>query len=186
MSKIKQNKINFINLGQLLVIIICFIIGFNFKSEATTLPSTILGMMTKIQTTNFLQNFIWLFTHNLTLMFVIFWISYFSFGVIGTLWCISNTFMLGTLAKVYLLIIDNAWLSLLFMTLELIASVLAMISSTKFRYERFKAKKAFAGNDELYMKTKKKQEKRILVVFAVIGCLLLTAAILETIVLSYL
>ena len=111
----KLNKIYLINLVQILIIIVFFIIGFNFKPDGNTISSTVLSMLTKVQTTDSLQNFIWLFTHNLMINFVIFWISYFSFGVIGTLWCISNTFMIGLLTKLYLTIIDKVWLELIFM-----------------------------------------------------------------------
>lgn len=176
----KLNKTHLINLVQILIIIVFFIIGFNFKPDGNTISSTVLSMLTKVQTTDSLQNFIWLFTHNLMINFVIFWISYFSFGVIGTLWCISNTFMLGLLTKLYLTIIDNVWLALLFMSLEFIAATLVMVSSTSFRIEKFK----LSRSDENYTNKKKKLERNILYVFGMVAIILLIAAIIETIVLS--
>ena len=180
----KVKRIYYFSAAQAALQIMFLFWGFNFKSDSSEISSTILGMVSKVQSTNDIQNFIWLFTQNIVVMFVLFWVSYFSFGVIGTIWCINNTFMLGALAKVYLLVVDYAWLALVFMALELISTTIVMISSTKFRYERSKAKKIFAGNDEMYKKTKKQQEKSILVVFAVIAGLLLIAAVLETIVLG--
>lgn len=188
MDNMKLNKTHLINLVQILIIIVFFIIGFNFKPDGNTISSTVLSMLTKVQTTDSLQNFIWLFTHNLMINFVIFWISYFSFGVIGTLWCISNTFMLGLLTKLYLTIIDNVWLALLFMSLEFIAAIITMVSSTSFRIEKFKLKKTFkyslSGFDENYTSKKKKLERNILYVFGMVAVILFVAAILETVVLG--
>lgn len=185
MIKMRQNKKYFINLVQLLIIIVFFIIGINFKAEGSTISSTILSMLTKVQTSTPLQNFIWLLTHNLTVMFLVFWLSYFSFGVIGTLWCISDSFMIGMLAKSYVAIINNSWLSILFMVLELIAAILVTLSSTYFKLERHNFKKAFRNKidfDEIYKIEKKKHEKNILYVFAAVAIVLLIAAIIETIV----
>lgn len=184
MSKIKLHKTNIVNLAQILVIAIFFIIGFNFKSEAAALPSTALEMLTKVQSTDDFQNFIWLFTHNITLMFVVFWISYFSFGAVGTVWCIGNAFMAGVLANLYLTIIKNPWLSILFIALELAAEIIITISSTYFRIEKFKFKKAYKDNLSEYEIRKKKQEKNILLTFATVAVLLFVAALFETIVLS--
>lgn len=187
MIKIKLHKTSLVNLVQMLAIITFFIIGFNFKSEAAALPSTVLGMLTKVQSTNDLQNFVWLFTHNITLMFVVFWLSYFSFGAVGTIWCIGNAFMAGVLANLYLNIIKHPWLSILFIALEFAAEIVITISSTYLRFKKFNLKKA--NNDKIYSaenyaKYKKKYEKNILFVYAIIAIILLIAAILESVVLS--
>ncbi len=61
------------------------------------------------------------------------------------------------------------------------------LSSTYFRLEKHNLKKAFKnkiGSDEIYKIKKKKHEKNILYVFAVVVIVLLIAAIFETIVLS--
>ncbi len=188
MGSKKIKALHYLLTAQLILQIVFLIFGFNFKSDANAVSSSILGMITKVQCTNNLQNFAWAFTHNLTMMFIIFWLSYFSFGIIGTLWCINNSFMIGALAKVYFLVIDNnVWLSILFMALELIAAILVTLSSTYFRLEKHNFKKAFKnkiGSDEIYKIKKKKHEKNILHVFAVVAIVLLIAAIFETIVLS--
>lgn len=184
----RSKKIKYVLIAQLVFQIVCLILGFNFKSDTNVVSSSILGMITKVQCTNNLQNFIWVFTHNLAMMFIIFWISYFTFGIIGTFWCINNSFMIGTLTKSYFAIMGNsAWLSFLFMALELIAAILVTLSSTYFKLEKYNFKKTFKNKvdfDEIYKIEKKKHEKNILYVFAVVAIVLLTAAILETIVLS--
>lgn len=187
--KNKKNKnVYSLLLVQLILQIISLILGFNFKSNSNSISSIMLGMITKVQGTNSFQNFIWAFTQNLTIMFLVFWVSYFSFGIIGTLWCINNSFMLGSLAKVYFDIIhSDVWLSILFMALELIAAIAVTFSSTYFRFEKYNFKKAFKNHinfDEFYMMEKKKREKNILYVFATVAAIILAAAILETIVLG--
>lgn len=184
----KVKRIYYLSAAQVVLQIIFLIWGFHFKSDSSEVSSTILGMVSKVQSTNDIQNFVWLFTHNLTIMFVVFWVSYFSFGIIGTLWTINNAFMIGALAKVYLIFVDDAWLALLFMSLEFIAATLVMVSSTSFRIEKSKLKKAFkyslSGFDENYISRKKKLERNILYVFGMVAVILFVAAILETIVLS--
>ena len=188
MKNKKVIQVNYLSAAQVVLQIILLIWGFNFKSDSNEVSSTILGMVSKVQSTNDIQNFVWLFTHNLTIMFIVFWVSYLSFGIIGTLWCINNAFMLGALAKVYLIFIDNSWLAILFMSLEFIAAAVVMVSSTYFRIEKYKLKKTFknslSGFDEKYISIKKKLEKNILYVFAVLAITLFVAAILETVVLG--
>lgn len=183
MKKIKVNKICLVNLIQVLVIFISFIVGFNFKisPNANTMPSTVLAMLTKVLTTNDIQNFFWLFAHNLTIMFAVFWVSYFSFGVVGTLWCVSNVFVAGILTKVYLTIINPLWLIILITILELGAAIITMISSTNLGFEKFKFKKTFklCGSDKDSIK--RSHEKNVLIVFAIIALLLFTSAVLEAI-----
>lgn len=184
----KVKRIYYFSAAQVVLQIMFLIWGFNFKSDSSEISSTILGMISKVQSTNDIQNFVWLFTHNLTIMFIVFWVSYLSFGIIGTLWSINNAFMLGALAKVYLMFIDNAWLALLFMSLEFIAATLVMVSSTKFRIEKSKLKDKFkyslSGFDENYISIKKKLERNILHVFGIVVIILFVAAIFETVVLG--
>ncbi len=187
MKNKKFKNLYYWNVAQLILTFIFLIWGFNFKTDNQIISSTILGMIAKVQCTNWLQNLIWLFTHNLTIMFLIFWVSYFSFGVIGTLWCINNAFMIGQLSKVYLGVIDDAWVAILFMLLEFVAAIITMVSSTYFRLKKFNLKKA--ANDKIYSaenyeKYKKKHEKNILFVYAIIAIILLIAAVLESVVLS--
>lgn len=184
----KVKRIYYFSTVQVVLQIMFLILGFNFKSDSSEISSTILGMVSKVQTTNDIQNFIWLFTHNLTIMFVVFWVSYLSFGVIGTLWSINNAFMIGALAKVYLTFVNNVWLTLLFMSLEFIAAAVVMVSSTNYRIEKSKLKKAYKknpyGSEEEFISGKKKLEKLMLYVFGIVAGILLVAAVLETIVLS--
>ena len=188
MKSKKIKAVYYLLIAQLILQVVCLIWGFNFKSDSNVVSSSILGMITKVQCTNNLQNFIWAFTHNLAMMFIIFWLSYFTFGIIGTFWCVNNSFMIGGLAKAYFGIMSSsAWLSILFMVLELIAAMLVTLSSTYFKLERHNFKKAFRNKidfDEIYKIEKKKHEKSILYVFAAVAIVLLIAAILETIVLS--
>ncbi len=188
MKSKKIKAVHYLLIAQLVLQVVCLIWGFNFKSDSSVVSSSILGMITKVQCTNNLQNFVWAFTHNLAMMFIIFWLSYFTFGIIGTFWCINNSFMIGALAKAYFGIMSSsAWLSILFMVLELIAAILVTLSSTYFKLERHNFKKAFRNKidfDEIYRIEKKKHEKSILYVFAAVAIVLLIAAIIETIVLS--
>lgn len=188
MKNKKVIQVNYLSAAQVVLQIIFLIWGFNFKSDSNEVSSTILGMVSKVQSTNDIQNFVWLFTHNLTIMFVVFWVSYLSFGIIGTLWSINNAFMIGALAKVYLIFVDNVWLALLFMSLEFIAATLVMVSSTNSRIEKSKLKKTFKnslnGFDENYISRKKKLERNILHVFGMVVIILFVAAILETVVLG--
>ncbi len=177
----KFKKIYLISLTQIALQIMFFIWGINFKSDSNTISANILGMLTKIQTTNNLQNFIWCFTSNFAVLFIVFWISYWTFGVIGTLWSIDSSFALGSMVKVSLIL--NSWLSICFVFLEFIASIIAVTASTYFRIEKFKIKDASIEN-EISKTIKKKQEKRISFTLVMIVFILLIAAILETIVLS--
>lgn len=187
MKSKKFKSLYYWNVAQLILPIIFLIWGFNFRSNNQVISSAILGMITKVQCTNLLQNFIWLFTHNLMVMFVSFWLSYFSFGIIGTLWCINNAFMIGQLSRVYLGVINDTWAAILFMLLEFVAAIITMASSTYLRFKKFNLKKT--NNDKIYSaenyaKYKKKHEKNILFVYAIIAIILLIAAILESVVLS--
>lgn len=187
MKNRKFKNLYYWNIAQIILPFIFLIWGFNFKADNQIISSAILGMITKVQCTNWLQNFIWLFTHNIMIMFVAFWLSYFSFGIVGILWCINNAFMIGQLSKVYLDVIDDAWVAILFMLLEFVAAIITMVSSTYFRFKKFSLKKTV--NDKIYsaenyVKNKKKHEKNILFVYAIIAIILLIAAVLESVVLS--
>ena len=87
----------------------------------------------------------------------------------------------------YLDVIDDAWVAILFMLLEFVAAIITMVSSTYFRFKKFSLKKTV--NDKIYsaenyVKNKKKHEKNILFVYAIIAIILLIAAVLESVVLS--
>lgn len=181
----KVKKVYYFIVFQLFLNTLFLIWGFYFKSDNNTISSSILGIVTKVQCTNDFQNFIWLFSHNLTIMFLSFWLSYFTFGVIGTIWSINNAFMLGALTKIYRSILNNGWLSITFMAIEFVATLIITFSSTYFRSEKTYLKKF--NNESIYsrdyMIKKKAYEKNILRIFMIVAILLLISAILETLVL---
>lgn len=183
----KFKKIHLISLVQLIVYIVFFVCGICFNSTNDTVSSNVLGMLTKIQITNNFQNFLWCFTNNFAVLFIVFWLSYWTFGVIGTLWCVNSSFALGSMIKFSLII--NSWICVCFISLELIASIFVIITSTYFRIKRFQFKTLCKKNhidisDNKYKATKKSQEKNILFVLAIIAFILLIGATLETITLS--
>ncbi|MDR1627179.1 MAG: stage II sporulation protein M [Oscillospiraceae bacterium] len=157
----RKNKI--ITISQLIIVGAFFIWGIFFRAESNSiLPSNVLGMLTKVQTTSNWQNFLWCFSNNLAVLFIIFWLNYWTFGAVGTIWCANSAFTLGALIKFS--IISKLWLSVIFMLLELVASVLMMIASMRQKFE--------------------KNYKKMLIYFLIIAVTLLVAAILETIVLK--
>ena len=182
MIKIKWNKLYSINIAQIILFISFFLWGFNFKSESNVISTNILGMLTKVQTTNTMQNFLWCFSHNLTIMFIVFWISYWTFGVVGTIWCVNNAFMLGGLIKLSLTSVNNPWLSVTFMILELLAAIILALTSTYFVLFKNRKKNYIYENE--YEIEKKNRQKNVLITLGIIAIILLIAAIIETIVLS--
>lgn len=179
----RLRKLSVINLLQVILLTIFFIWGIFFKSNANVVSANFLGMLTKVQTTNSLQNFIWCFTNNFAVLFIMFWLSYFTFGVVGTLWCMKSAFSLGYMIKFSFGI--RSYLSVCFILLELSAIVIMLLFSTRFRAQRFRLKKVQDDmSDDDYDKEKKYLEKNILLVFAVIFLILLVSATLEMITLS--
>jgi len=187
MKKIKLKKIYIISVFQILLQIAFLVWGIHFKSNSNIVDTNFLSLLTKIQTTGSLQNFIWCLTNNITVLFVIFWLSYWTFGIIGILWCVNSSFMLGAIIEISL--IERSWISIWFVLLEFLASMIIVLSSTYFRFEKFRFKKDCKKNhidvdDEKYKLGNKKREKNILIIFAVVTAILLIAATLETIALS--
>ncbi|MDR2074526.1 MAG: hypothetical protein LBP36_04140 [Oscillospiraceae bacterium] len=158
-----NRKIKIISMSQLAVVTVFFVWGILFRAESNgVLPSNVLGMLTKVQTTSDWQNFLWCFSNNLAVLFIIFWLNYWTYGILGGLWCANSAFTLGALIKFS--IISKLWLSVIFMLLELSSSVFMMISSTFLKF--------------------KKDYKKTLISFLIIAIILFVAAILETIVLK--
>ena len=189
MNKNKFKKIYFISLFQLLIQIGVFVWGLCFQSNANenVMSANFLDIITKVQTTNPIQNFLFCFINNLVLSFILFWVNYWTFGTIGTIWSVNNCFILGSMVQ--LAFIVNSWLIVCFVSIEFIAIIITTILSAYFRFEKFKIKKFFKKarikvDDEIYKDTKTKQEKKILISLALIALVLLIAAILETIALS--
>lgn len=185
MKKIK--KVYLINLTQFVLQVIFFIWGVCFRSDSSDIPANILGMLSKIQTTSNFQNFVWCFTNNFSVLFIVFWLSYWTFGIIGTLWCANSSFALGAMIKFSFVL--HSWISLCFILLELIASIFTVMASTYFRIEKFKfknfcEKNQININDEKCKIIERKQEKNMLITVVTVVFVLLIAAILETIALS--
>lgn len=182
MNKIKFKKVYLIALFQLFIQIAFFIWGICFKSNSNVIPTNFLEMLSKVQTTSSLQNFIWCFTNNLTVLFIVFWINYWTFGIIGTMWCANSSFILGAMIKLSLSI--GSWVAVCFMLIELIASIIVILTGTYFRFEKHKFKRFCKRNyidvDNAVRKTtKKKREKNILITLAMVASILLIAAVLE-------
>lgn len=185
MKKVK--KVYLINLAQLILQVVFFIWGMYFKSDSQNISASTLGMLTKIQTTSNFQNFFWCFTNNFSVLFIVFWLSYWTFGIIGTLWCANSSFVLGAMVKFSFVI--RSWISPCFMLLELIASMFIVIASTYFRIEKFKFKNFCEENqiniDSKRLKiAKRKQEKNMLITMVTVAFILLIAATLETVALN--
>lgn len=187
MRKTKLKKVYTICLFQILLQIVFLVLGFNFKSDTNVINANFLSMLTKVQTTGHLKNFVWCLTNNIIVLFIIFWLSYWTFGIFGTVWCANSSFVLGSLIEYSLAM--NSWLSICFILLELLDSMVIVLASTYFRFEKFKFKKFCKKNhidisDEKYKLGNKKQENKILITLATVAAILLTAATLETIALS--
>lgn len=165
---IRSNKLKLILGIHLLIQMACVIMGFLFKSNDNVVPSTLLEIVTKVQTTNSFQNFVWCFTNNFAILFIVFWVNYWTWGIVGTIWSSSSAFVLGSVIKVSMTL--NLWIVPIFISLELIASIIILISSTYYRLEK---------NIE-----KGKRQKGIIITLTVVSLILLIAAILETIVLN--
>lgn len=168
MKKCNFKKIYIVGLIQLIFQVVFFVLGFNFKPNSDNISSNFLEVLTKVQTTNSFQNFIWCFTNNLAVLFIVFWLSYWSWGILGTLWCANSSVIMGKLIKLSLMI--NSWISICFILIELIASWAVMVSSTYFRIDK-------CLKSEL-------REKYILRVMGIITIILILAALLETLALN--
>ena len=91
---IRFNKIKLILGVHLLIQMACIVPVLLFKPNDNMIPSTLLEIVTKVQTTNSFQNFVWCFTNNFAILFIIFWVNYWTWGTVGTIWCISSAFIL--------------------------------------------------------------------------------------------
>ncbi len=167
-KKCNFKKIIWLGLVQLIFQVVLFIFGFNFEPNSDSISSNFLEILTKVQITNSFQNFIWCFTNNLAVLFIVFWLSYWSWGILGTLWCANSSFVMGKLIKLSLVI--NSWISICFILLELIASWVVIVSSTYFRIDK-------CLKVEL-------REKYILRIMGIIAIILILAAFLETLALN--
>ena len=165
---IKSNKLKIVLGIYLLILAVCFVLGFFFKSNDNVVPTTLLEIVTKVQTTNSFQNFIWCFTNNFAILFITFWVNYWTWGTIGIIWCASSTFILGSVTKFSVAL--NLWIVPVFISLELMASIIILLSSTYYRFEK---------NIE-----KGERQRGIIITLIVVTLILIIVAILETIVLN--
>lgn len=150
-----------------LIQIVCFLLGFFYKTSETVMPTTFLEMIPKVQA-NSMQNFLWCFANNLAILFLAFWVNYWSWGILGTVWCASSSFIIGAVIKFSLVL--KLWAVPVFACLELSAIIIVVLSSVYYRFEK-----------EL---EKEKRHKGITTVYAIVVVLLIIAAIIETFVLK--
>lgn len=141
-----MRKNNILICFQICLFVICFILGcFYFSPKSDRINVQFISMLTKLQSSNFLGNVCWLFSHNFSIMLIIYLMSYLTFGVIGTLWCSANSFMIGALMKIYVTMIHNNFVDRImgcsFMAIEFACSVAITSFSTYFRIEDHKQKK---------------------------------------------
>lgn len=168
-----MRKNNILISFQIALFVTCFILGcFYFSPKSDRINVQFISMLTKLQSTNFFGNVCWLFSHNFSIMFIIYLISYLTFGVIGTLWCAVNSFMIGALLKIYVTMIHNNVVDLIigcsFMAIEFACSVAIAYFSTYFRIEDHKSKKI--------------DKVKSIIVIDTVAVLLLISAILEAVV----
>ena len=160
MNKIKIKVIHIICFFQLILQITFLIFGICFKSDSNVLDTNFLSLLTKVQSTNTLQSFFG------ALQIILQFYMRFSgliIGVIGSVWCIGSCFMLG--AVIEFAVIYNSWISIFFIILELLASMIIILSSTYFRFEKFE---------------KKDRQRYTLTVLFIVAVILLIAVVLET------
>lgn len=186
-SKLRRYVIYCLVLIQAVIQLCFFIIGMNFRSESSMMSSVLLGILTKVQVTNDFQNFIWAFSNNISILFIIFWISYWTFGVMGCICCINLSFVLGTIMQ--LAIAMNSLSAISFVAFEFLATLIITLTSFKFRIDKFDftkmcEKESIVPEDISCKVWKQKHHKKIIMTFLCISIILLVAAVLETYVLK--
>lgn len=170
MNRLNFRKIHILIVIQIIVQIGCFIWGFNFNAETNAISESFLEIITKVQTTNIWQNFAWCLGNNISVIFIVFWLNYWTWGIVGTLWSINSSFCLGILVKLCLGM--NLYIAVCFILLEWIASIISVMSTTYLRFIRRDIDKQV-------------WQVKILRSMGLIAVLLVIAAILESIVLNY-
>ncbi len=188
-KKLKLDKIgiHIVYLLFILLQIVFLIFGFVSKFDSHVMGTNFLGLLTKIQTTGSFQNFIWCFTNNFTVLFIIFWLSYWSFGAVGILWCVNSSYVLGVVLRFSWDI--NSPMAISFILLEFASSVIIVATSMYFRFVKHQFAKFcetnYIGKDNpIYRTWKNKREKNILITLGAVAIILLIAAILEMIVIA--
>lgn len=185
MDKVKFKRYYLIIFSQLVLQILFFILGINFNSPESNIHTSFLEILTKVQINNVWQDFIWCLTNNIAVVFIVFWLNYWTWGIVGTLWGINNSFILGAVFRFCFIL--NSWLSVCFVMLEFIALVYSSLGGSYFRFKKDGFKKSlnlFHITDEKYSAIKTRQEKNIVINFLAIFIILFVAAVLESIVLN--
>lgn len=162
--------------------ILFLIFGFVSRFDSHVISTNFLGLLTKIQTTSSFQNFVWCFTNNFFVLFIIFWISYWSFGLVGVLWCTNSSYVLGVVLAFSCDI--HSLVAIIFVLLEFACSVVIVEASIYFRFSKYKFSKFCEINyidkdNPIYQTWKSKQDKNVLITLGVVASILLIAAILE-------
>ncbi len=169
MNKLKFRKIYILIIIQIIIEVACLIWGCNFSAETNTISENFLEIITKVQTTNIWQNFIWCLGNNVSVMFIVFWLNYWTWGIFGTFWSINSSFCLGILVKLCLSM--NLYIAVCFIILEWMASIISVMSTTYFRFIRREIDKQV-------------WQIKILKSMGIIAGLLTIAAVLEAIALN--
>lgn len=164
----KLSKTHKLLICQVILQILFVILGCSISIKSNVVSTPMLAMLTKLQCSSWIQNFLHCFLNNIVVMFIMFWISYWTCGIVGTLWGLNTSFMIGTIAKVIVLFtnLPIKILSITFLTMELISSVSIVCSSTYFRLSKKNMEKPV-------------REKGIMSVMSLVGLVLLVAGIIE-------
>ena len=180
MLKNKLKKEHFLVILQLTLQVACFVWGFTYKSDVVTLQPSFLSTMSRIQTTKSLQNFLWCFSNNICILYVTFWLNYFTYGVVGTIVAFNSVFALGAISRVALALSWFHYLS--FVLIEFLNALIIAASSTYFAYMRNRKTNYLHDND--FEIEKKARQKSILKILCFVAILATIAALIETIVLQ--
>lgn len=153
-----------------LILYIAFLSAFLFgilnnKYETDTVDLNILRLSAKAQCNNWINNFIFLLSNNIAVEFVLFWINFWTYGTIGTIFLLSSSFAMGLVSK--LLIELGLFYGISFVLLELIVSAFVFTKSLEFRISKTKI-----------------EFDHMIEIFKVVPLLLIIAALIEVFVIE--
>lgn len=121
-----------------IILIVCGLLsGIFHRNNTTTISMGFVSMATKSFYTNYWQNLLWLLSNNFAVLFLAYFANYWTAGILGTLWTVRTAFIFGVLYKLYIYF-PNKFLSLFFVTLELISASAVAIASTYHTIEKQK------------------------------------------------
>ena len=143
-----------------------FLFGaLNNQSETNIIDLKFIKLSAKAQCNNWLSNFVFLLTNNIAIEFVLFWLNFWTYGIIGTIFLLSSSFAMGLVSK--LLIELDLFYGISFVLLELVVSAFVFTKSLDFRL----------------LKTKIEYDHMIKI-FKVVSLLLIVAALIEVFVIE--